>query len=70
VTDPTLVAIARALIAHCPHGLGLSERWARDASASWRIAPEPCQDCRALAAALGIEVESSSAASSGASSKG
>ncbi len=57
MTDPVLVAIGRALIAHCPHCLGLSEQWARDASASWRIVRAPCQDCRALAEALGLELE-------------
>ncbi len=52
-----LVAIARTLIAHCPHRLGLSEQWTRDASASWRIVRAPCEDCRTLAEALGLALE-------------
>ncbi len=56
------VAISRALIAHCTHRLGLSERWARDASAPWRIVRAPCEDCRALAEAVGLELGSADSA--------
>lgn len=62
MTDPALNGLARALIAHCSHRLGLSERWACDASASWRIVRVPCQGCGVLAEALGLELESGPAA--------
>jgi hypothetical protein len=57
MTDHVLVASGRALIAHCPYRLGLSEGWARDPNAGWRVVRRPCEACEALAATLGIEVE-------------
>ncbi len=46
-----LAAIGRAVLAHCPHTLGLSERWARPAS-EWKVERPPCEACAELAVAL------------------
>jgi len=55
MTRDHLAAIGHAIIAHCPHRLGLSERWARDSTAAWKILRHNCPACDQVAAALGIE---------------